>query len=542
MTRGDRRALATLVAGWAIVIVLLGTGGEVALDDSWNFAKPVRYFLATGQLEFDPFNSAASVPHVLWGALVCKLLGFSLAACQIANFIAALAALMAAYAMARAFGLGPAYALAVTATTAASPPFFVTMFTFQSDFWYLLPAWAGIAFVLRFLRQRRDLDLVIGSLCIAGSIWNKIHGVFLAGAIVVLLFLWRRKGQIRWRSLAFATGIPALSFVLFELALPFIHPVRTTMVRKNAEFISRLVNPTVWLTDGPARTAVVLLSLGVYGLPLLAVFHPFQATRRTKTIALLIAFTTTACSAVYWLWQRSEWFPFTSSVLREWPPLQTPAILVLLTSFGLMSSFVLIASLVGRLSDGQGASSGTSGLLALATLSQLLPLVPILLFMDRYFLVFIPWIFLLALSKETTANSPPLHGLAKAFAVALLVAMLAFGVLRVTQYRNGVAAQWAEADRVVANQHVVPLAVDGGYSWFGWHNYPECLANRPSILQPNELNSGYVVELCPWAPIRFDVVFHEMAPPRVLRETIRWSDPTGGPGLLYVYERPAPLP
>ena len=229
-------------------------------------------------------------------------------------------------------------------------------------------------------------------------------------------------------------------------------------------------------------------------------------------------------------------------MLREWPPLQTPAILVPLTLFGLISSFVLIASLIWRAPGDQGARSGASGLLALAILSQLLPLVPILLFMDRYFLVFIPWILLLALSREASGDPLPLRRPVAAVAVVLVVAMLTFGILRVTQYRHGVAAQWAAADRVVANQHVVPLAVDGGYSWFGWHNYPECLANRPSVLQPNELNSGYVVELCPWAPIRFDVVFHEMAPPRVLRETIRWTDPTGGPSLLYVYERPTTTP
>jgi hypothetical protein len=433
----------------------------------------------------------------------------------------------------------------VTAATAASPPFFVTAFTFQSDFLYLLPAWAGLAFVLRFLSRRRELDLLLGAVCFALSIWNKVHGLFLAAAVVFYLLLVRKKKAILWRQIAYSFFLPAFSYLVFTWTLPLIHPVRTTMERKTGEFAARLLDPTVWLSDGSSRAAVVLLCLGVYALPVLV--FAFTRTDRTifsrkaKLLAATLAAVLAGVSSAYWLAGRGQLFPFTSSVLREWPPMTTRSILLPWTVLSVAGSFVLLY-LLGRefvLARRRGDSRPL--LVGLAILSQALPLAPILLFMDRYFLVFIPLVLMLVLHSSPTESHPVtprwIVPAKVGAAVVLLLAVLTIDGLRVVQYRNGVAAQWRAADELVAAGNA-PLTVDGGYSWFGWKNYPECLVGKPDSFRPNELHSSYVVELCPWAPIRYDVFFHEMPPPRVLLRTTTFADPLEGPRPIYVYQRP----
>jgi len=568
MNLRDRHAVLILVAGWVLAVAVVGVGPNVAIDDSWNFAGPTKLLLETGRIQFNPYNSAAAVPHILWGALVCKIGSFSFVACRIANLIAALFALLIAYWLARCYELDIAGSFVVAMMTALAPPFFITAFTYQSDFFFLIPAWAGLGFALRFFKTKRDLHLLLATLLFGFAIWNKVHGLLLAIALIVVLLLQRKRLAMRGVQWLIAAGVPAISYLLFRLATPAMHPVHTTLDRKTGELLSRLGDPLVWLGDGFERAAVLLLSLGLYALPVLLIggLASRQTRLRLKTRQVLFVVTAVVVgAAAFWLvLYRGELYPFTSSVLREQPPLTNRALLAPLTALSLFGALGLLYHLLAAIAEAWSKRDESVLLIVSSGLLQALILVPILLFMDRYFLVLIPLALIVVMRrlerKPWPASQPfalswrrkleallvrlglrklaPKYGSITLLTLALIVAM-AFQLtdaLRVWQYHQGIAAQWKMADKLVEAGHD-PLTVDGGYSWFGWHNYPHCLQNKPVDFDVDLRHTPYVVELCPWAPIEYDVVFHELAPPRKLIASQVIRSPLLGDIRLFVYQR-----
>lgn len=558
MNKKDVYAVVILAAGWLAIIFAVGIGGDVAVDDSWDYAAYVKHFLESGEILISPYTSAVPLLHILWGSLICKVIGFSFAACRVANLAAALIALLLVYWFCRKLGLSTRGAFWATAATVASPPFLVISFTFVYEIWFLIPAWAAVGFFLRYLQNERDLDLFLSSLLCGLTLWNKVHGVFLIFALLVFLVARTAKNGLQWWKTCLWMVMPLISFYFFSLTKSILHPVHTTLDRKWDEVFARLTDPSKLFADGLERTFVVILCLGAYALPLL-IAGGWRARRsglpkpvRTGlgTFSVLLV----GIAAAYWIIMRGQLFPFTSSVLREWPPLTHKWILGAWTLLGCLGAvWVMHHFLAGIVEAWREKRQGIL-LLALCTVLFIGVMVPLVLFMDRYYIVFTPFAFAIVWWRMTRIEpvdagkpAPPENAESKGkpvltiLAVLLLLTIIGLDGLRVRQYRNGVEAQWRAADRLVA-EGVDPIMIDGGYSWFGWNNYPRCWKDPQKTYQVSKFHSHYVIETCPWAPIKYDVVFHEMSPPRTLVRTSEYRDPFGQENRVYVYQRPGFIP
>jgi hypothetical protein len=533
----DRRALAWLGLGWVAAVLVLGTGPEIALDDSWNYAQMTRGLLETGQLRFSHYDSALPILHLAWGALVTGALGFSLSHTVLANLLAAFLALGAAYFLARQFGLSPEGAFWVTAATGAAPPFFVLAFTYMADFWFLIPAWASLGFFLRHLRGGRDLDLAAAGGLAALSLWNRQHGLLLVAAYAVFFLTTRRRKAATWTAAAWLVGLPGLAWLALKLATPTLQPVQTTLARKGGEIVARLLDPALLMGDGLERGAILLLCLGAYAAPFLL---GYVAAGWAKPCGVGFWGAVTAgggLAVAVGSWQvfgQGELFPFESSVLREFPPVTARWLLAPWTLLAVLGAAGLVATWGLALTDKRGrdetarATWLAGGLFAAA-------LVPLVYFMDRYFLALIPLALLPAARLATADKMRPAWRRA---GLALLVLLLVASGLRVTHWRTGIEAQWAAADALLA-AGTPALAIDGGYAWTGWRNFGDCLKLR-GPLRVTPLDSHYVTEMCPRMNVEYDVVFHEMAPPRKLIRTAAWANVLGVEQRVFVYRRGAP--
>lgn len=538
---------AFIILGWTVLALVIGLGPEVALDDSWNYAQMTQRFLDEGVIEFSHYDSAMLVLHILWSALVTRVIGFSLVHCTAANLIAAGLALLVLYFMARRFKLSPRAALLVVAATAACPPFLVTAFTCLADFWYLIPAWLSLAFMFRFLETDKPEDVLLGSLWAALSLWNRTHGLLLVAAYLFVLILHVRRMKRPFVSLLIAGGLPALSFLLLKMLTPTLHPVRTTLERKSAEIWTRLAEP-VWLArDSADRLGVILLSLGLYALPFLLLSGRIRIPEKInpRRLTVLVACSVIALGAGAYFFFQDRLYPFTSSVWREWPPLVSPVVEYVMTILAVLGAIPLLYFLLASLVRPAKAGGASRRLAWLAGLLQGGALLLLVYFMDRYFLVFIPLAMMLAADPATPAaradrpvRSPRLAIVTTLLGLLLLLSLFTVNGLRVRQYRNGVATQWQAADRLV-EQGIDPMMIDGGYSWVGWHNFPACRKRRgENHLTP--LDSHYVVEICPAMEVEYEVLFHQVPSGYRLVDTEEYADPFAGKGIVYVYQRPYP--
>ncbi|MCB9480194.1 MAG: glycosyltransferase family 39 protein [Deltaproteobacteria bacterium] len=501
---GPLAIVAAVIAGSMLAV---GRLPGVPLDDSWNFVLPLKHFLETGVPVFDSFNSAAAVLHLLAAWPFAKVFGLSFELTVAVNLLVSVATVFVVYRLAREAGQGQAASAMLALAFWAAPPVFVTAYTFQSDPIFVLVMAAALVGFARFARTYDRRALMVGSLLAALSIWGKMHGVLIAPAMVAAIVVDRRLRQRATAGDAAWLVLPtAVSYLAFKLAQPTVHPVRITLERKFGEFHDRLISPMVWIEDGSWRTAAAIVSIGFYLLPFAAAlfFTPGWRKRLTRMRAFGAGVIGLGLSLGIWsaIWfMDAPWAEYASVILE--PPSMAPFgpwVGVLALGFGGLPLLAVV--LVGGSSEDdpghERAARRSQAIVAAFVLAgQTALMIPILLYMDRYFLVLLPPAILLV--AALAPRGKPRWWIF----IPILIAILAFDVVRVRQYRNGAEAQWEAADELVASG-VPPLQIDGGYAWFGWHNFENC----PVTGGEGQPTSAWVRELCPSASPDYQVTFY----------------------------------
>ncbi len=505
----DLAAILGLMGITLILVILINPVFHAALDDSWNFALPTKHFIETGVPVFDPFNSAASVPHILWGGFFCWIFGFSFSVCRISNIVLALVASIIFYFAARQVTSNRKTAFAIAVTFTTNPILMVTSYTFQSDIAYLVSVFGATAFYLRYLKTKNQWHLFWATIIAAISVWNKLHGILIpVGAFIYFLITFRDCG-IKRKTWVAITAIPAASFLLFKLAKPVIHPASTTLDGKMTEFGQRVFSPEVWLFEGSWRLFFIIVAVGLYALPLLVgwLFYRRKAEDDYPLWSKIVV-------GVFWLAiikiafiylgmgqgyaEGDTIFPFHSSMLRELPALPHFWALDLLSWLAWPAGAILGYHLTFEAIDSLRKRDASLLLFALL-LPQVLILVPIKLFMDRYFLVIFPLVFLL-LARRFFNSKFYLW-----ISMILIVLSFIFGATRISQYSSANTAQWQGA-KTLTDKGVSNLNIDAGYPWTGWNNYEHSLAN-PKIDKSKPGDHWYIFELCKTTDVKYLVTF-----------------------------------
>lgn len=542
MTGKDYFATGVLILMTVVLVIAVWPVFEVSLDDSWTFALPTLQLVQTGRAVFSPFTSATPVLHILWGGLVCEIAGFSFASCRIANILLTLITSIVVYFMFRQGGARERVAGVGAAAFAANPIVMVTSYTYQSDIAYLTCAFAAAAFYLRYCRSLRHRDLLAATLLASLSLWNKIHGVLLPAGALVFFVLAARTYHIRGARWLTITALPAASYVLFVWARQWIHPVRTALDLKTKEAIDRVLSLDVLVFDGGWRMFCMIVAIGLYSLPLIVGYLAWRKgedslSARSRWVLAV------AWIAVIGAWREfaislgEDYYPFHASMLLEPPSLLpdvppfVPRLIMSMLSFlawpaGAFVGYHLTASAI------QAVKSRNQDLLLLGLLlPQMLILVPIGFFMDRYFLVLFPLAFLLIMRRFDQTR------LRLVLSIVVIALSFVFGAARITQYRNGNVALWEAAGRLM-KAGVPSLQIDAGYPWTGWHNYEYSL-QHPEINNARMGDSWYIRQVCQATDVRYLVGF---SPPAgdvdVLIRKIPYSEPfQKNPGFVYVYRR-----
>lgn len=533
MGRKDLFALLVLCSMTALLVLLVSPVFEAALDDSWNFALPTYHLLEIGKPVFDPFNSAAAVLHILWGALFCLLFDFSFSTCRIANIVLTLITSIVFYLAARQSGANEKTSFGAAAAFAANPILMVTSYTYQSDIAYLACAFGAVAFYLRFLNTSRHRDLFWASALVALSIWDKVHGVVLGAAALFYFLIARKHAGMKKLRCATAAVLPFASYMLFRLSKPLIHPVSTTLDAKMGEFLQRLTSPMVWIEEGSQRFFFILVALGIFCLPLFAGWFFTRKTEKKEParlrLGVAIFWVVVIRIGLYWVSGRGESYPFHASMLRELPPYPDNPVYKILTMLawpaGALFAYHMTLAAVDAIKK-RGA-----GLLLFALLiPQALLLVPIKLFMDRYFLVLFPLAFLILIRRFSQTKF-------RLWAACIVIALFfAAGAIRIEQYKNANVAQWEGAADLM-KQGVPSLNIDAGYAWTGWHNYEHSLAH-PNLNHSRPGDTWYIFELCRSTDAIYKVMFFPPPPGDELIRKIpyaRWF--ADEPDYVYVYKR-----
>jgi len=167
--RSDARALVLLVGVWALVVGLVGLGGDFALNDDWAYAFTARHLLRTGQLRILDWAAPSLATHALWGAGVLGLFGDSYVVLRCGTLVWALSALFSTYGLART-AFPPRTAILVPLALAVSPWFVNLSFTYMTDVPWLALILAALLAFAHGLHPRAEEPPRAGLLALSGAL------------------------------------------------------------------------------------------------------------------------------------------------------------------------------------------------------------------------------------------------------------------------------------------------------------------------------------------------------------------------------------
>jgi hypothetical protein len=498
--------LAACLLLFALLVVAVNPLHNFPMGDDWEYARTVQRLLTTGQFYRSPVVQATAFFPAVWGALFSAIFGFSFTTLRLSTLPLAAGTLAAFYLILGELGFDPSRRLFGTLVLMVAPLFVFNAISFMTDvpflFWLVVSLWCS----LRAFRLGRVAWVVVGSACAALAFLTRQLGLALTPAVVLMVFIYRpRSDWPRW--LTASVAVPLAVTAAFYAWEAFAR--QTTWADANITGLGTL--DFIFNVQLPAalarRIVVMLVSLNMYLLPLWLPFLPkWRAAgaalgrlgRPLRAAAALLAFFFLA--SVTYFGARGAWWPYSRGSLTNaglWPSLAyyafpndvRPPFLPMpfwaaMTYLGAALSVVFALNIVVRLvralsRPGERDQLVSRGLLwarlwavlqalgpsrAFIYLSNLSLLALVLvypLFVERYFLPFLPGAIILLL--EATRGLRPSWPLAS---VALLV-VGALSVGLMWDYFDWHAARWADSQALVASG--LPLEkLDAGYEWSGW--------------------------------------------------------------------------
>jgi 4-amino-4-deoxy-L-arabinose transferase-like glycosyltransferase len=525
--RGEWRYVAGLVAFFVVAAVAIGAGRDVPVIDDWTYAWSVEQLLDHGRLAVLDWSAVYPVGPALWGAGWSMVFGFSFGTLRLSTLLLAGVASGALYFLLRELDASPRVALLGALTVAANPAFLLLASSFMTDVPFVAFTLLALLYYVRAINRDDPTLLWWGGVWACLSCLERQVGVLTPVAAMPLVV---RAGGTRLTRAAAAAPIAATFAAMLagSLAIATWMP-RTSEMDLLSDRLSWLwmVSPVTYLT----YNIYVLTTIAFYAVPALIAMATARGLWRTGTLWLVIATVAVVVAATAGEWpspirDRNTWTMRELGGARqllsgEWPVGPRPWVEPGLRVLGVLALALGVVAVWGRAVLQRLTMTPRTPILVY--FAAYIGLVNVLWFYnDRYMLILLPVLVVLALDHAGTRARPPRASwlLAAAFAVLALV-----GIRDTLRFNQAVRDTWQS----LVDQGVPAADIDAGYAWTGWVLYA-----HPEHLAPGQTSNDV-----PWVKSRRALPYRLAKAPVdgyvVVREVV-WDDDLAwpGPDRLYV--------
>ena len=499
----------TIVPGVALALyfivcsLVLRPYENLPFIDDWTYAWSVEQLLKTGELRITDWSAHYPLAQILWGTIFCLPFGFSFSALRVSTVVLAWLGALGFYATLRELGRPRADSLIATFVFLVNPVFFILTFSYMTDVPFVSFVNIAFFFFISGMSRQRESYLWIGSFLAICAFFTRQVAV----ALPIALFAYCLVAPSH-RRLAYL--LPLGSCLLFLLSTPLWISQFFGFTKVYSE---RLNATQFWFQVSPLAYAGFMMRILLnFGLVLCPLTLPWLFCRYRKRLPWIIIFALGAIEATLFfltsdlpvpLLQRATWsleelgpllmflgsrflVPATAlpSFLPAW--LNYPLALISLFSVAVIIAGVFELMIKGR--------ERKQLVFFIYTLCQIGFIFVLWLFHDRYYLVVLPPLIVLLVSK----------GLARP--KWIIVGICLFLVVALTGTWDNLQASRA-VDRALSSlrQQDIPMEqIDAGYALNGWNLYvhPE---NLPTGVTPNrdvasvttEIEKPYVIAVFP---------------------------------------------
>ena len=525
--RAEWRYVAGLAAFFAVAALVTGAGRDVPVIDDWTYAWSVEQLLEHGRLAVLDWSSVYPVGPAAWGAAWSLVLGFSFGTLRLSTLALAAVGSGALYFLLRELDASPRVALLGALTMAANPAFLLLASSFMTDVPFVAFTLLALLYYVRALRRDDPALLWWGGLWACLSCLERQIGVLTPVAVLPLLV--RPPGGRLTRSAA-ATPMTAtwaamlVGSLLLATWMPRTSEMEVLSDRLRYWF---MLSPATYLT----YNLYVFTPIAFYALPALLAMAAARGLSGSRTLLVVAAAVAVGMAAVAGefpaplregnTWTLREIGGARQLLSGDWPVAPWPWLDYALRGAGL-AALVLALLAVGRRTGGSWLTV-TPRTPVLVYFAAYIALINVLWFYnDRYALVLLPLLVVVALSGDSGQNRPP----RLAWVLTGVLAVVAgVGVRDELRFNQAVRDTWQS----LVDSGVPPADIDAGYAWNGWILYAH----------PENLAPGQTAADVPWVmskrALRYRLAKSLVDGYGVVR-TVEWDDDFSwpGPDRLYI--------
>jgi 4-amino-4-deoxy-L-arabinose transferase-like glycosyltransferase len=484
----ESRAIALdlgLLAGlWIVAALLVNPGGNFPLNDDWAYAQTVRGLVAGHGFRLHDWTATVFIAQAYWGALFCRLFGFSFVALRFSTLVLGLGGILATYGLVRAMDGTRPLALVSALALAFNPLYLGLSYTFMTDVPFTAVAtMALLAMVVGNNRERLRVTALGGVLAAAATLIRPL-GLALPAGLVLGATL-ARKRLSRWAAVTALALVSVAAYVLVDRWVRASHPPALYNINSRLVLHRLTQDPLRWWRTDLRAGFVVAMYLGLFALPVAVATGRGIGKSRWLVVGLVALFVVRAVK------YRAP-MPYVGNVLcgigmgpatlvdenilglHRLPQASAACWYVVtgLAALGAAGLFAAAIHFIRRALSGAASQSARQNAVLLVCCGALCA-VPLLVqpFFDRYLLVLIP-VSLAVIAASAGRLKREGAGTTNWVIAGLLVTALAvFSVSATHDYLSWNRARWQALDYLTQAKGIQPDRIDGGFEFNGSYTF-----------------------------------------------------------------------
>ena len=464
---------------WILVIFIVNPIGNFPINDDWAYAKNVYHLAVNGVLIFSDWPAMTLIAQTLWGALFCKLFGFSFTTLRFSVLVIALLGIVFYYLIAFKISRNEKVAVISAALLAFNPFYFASSYTFMTDVPFLVFLLGSVYFFTLYFEKEKVKHLVIATLFALIATMIRQLGLLIMIAVMLTYLVSSRLKLKRLLLLVLCTSFVILVMTGFSFYLE-----ANKMLPAHYASISNLFRGLSFkgiLSNIISRMSMLVFYSGIFLMPL--VFYVLPSAwnwikPRLRWIVPMVAvilcipvFNDKACFPVANVFYNLGLNPI---VLKDtyWGyhlrPYLNDNIMNGIRDVGVVLSFLFLLTLmisvihlIKKKADASGITVKIQSVFILAGYSGFLFISQFLF--DRYFLPFIALILLFLISKGIEAKHWN-----TAVTLILTAAIAWFSISATHDSLAFNRARWKGLS-TLTTAGISPKNIDGGFEFNGWY-------------------------------------------------------------------------
>ncbi len=474
-------AAITLV--WLAALLAAVPFGNFPLNDDWAYARIVKDLLLHNRFFINNWPAMTLFSHIVWGALFCKIFGFSFGVLRLSVVVAGVAGIFAGYRLFSILSENRHAVIFSVVLLAFNPFFFSLSLTFMTDVSFTsVTLLAGLFFVKHLASGGKGFLFLSVLFCIISILIRQI-GLLLPLAFIPAMLL-KQKFSLRQLVLGilpFALTFAALNLFIFWLQTNQSLPDdfgKTSVISSNitSQFF-------YYLAD---RLGLVVFYLVVMAFPLSLAGFPGlwkTSTRKMKivtfsVIALLLVFINNKFYSIpvenilYNFGIGPKLLKDSYFQINKMPKLSKDLvnvinfILLLFILPFFLHLFIRIGKVLPLLRKGR---TGLHDQVFITLVSFLFLYSVFLIFnnsiFDRYFLPVYPFVLALVIPP----GKAEMGGKLKIFTMIFAGLMILFSIAGTYDYFSWNRTRWRAIAFLFTEKKVTPTHIDGGFEFNGWY-------------------------------------------------------------------------